>query len=208
MLLQLLFPCARAEHPKLFGFVRPCDSVNFITRGLLRPRCGSLLRNFGRPDRSATGASRTYLIKHAHTDILFLKRRYYTLSTLHTQLTHPILSLLGLVAGFGFLVSGSLSYNSKHGTRNSKLLNQPSGEAGAATCVPFGFDFVEVSLRRLRLLRRILFDTMTGISFQSVIFSSFHCLFTDVKIHRKSAILEGNWVGSWGKVSTNAFILL
>ena len=39
------------------------------------------------------------------------------------------LSLLGLVAGFGFLVSGSLYYNSKRGTRNSKLLNQPSGEA-------------------------------------------------------------------------------
>ena len=51
-LLQLL-PCTRTEHPKLFGFVRPCDSVNFITR-------------------------RTYLIKHAHTGILSLKRHYYT----------------------------------------------------------------------------------------------------------------------------------
>ena len=58
--------------------MRPCDSVYLITRGLLRPRCGSLLRNFGRPDRSATGASRTYLIKHAHTSILSLKRHYYT----------------------------------------------------------------------------------------------------------------------------------
>ena len=41
------------------------------------------------------------------------------------------LSLLDLVSGFGFLVSGSLSYNSKRGTGNSKLLNQPSGEADA-----------------------------------------------------------------------------
>ena len=27
-----------------------------------------------------------------------------------------------------------------------------------------------------------IFDTMTGISFQSVVFSSFHCLVTDVKM--------------------------
>ena len=53
MLLLLIIPCTRTEHPKLFGFVLPCDSVNFITR-------------------------RTYFIKHAHTSILSLKRHYYT----------------------------------------------------------------------------------------------------------------------------------
>ena len=31
-----------------------------------------------------------------------------------------------------------------------------------------------------------IFDTMTGISFQSVIFSSFHCLVTDVKMLQRS----------------------
>ena len=103
--LKVSFPCTRAEHPKLFGFVRPCDSVNFITRGLLRPRCGSLLRNFGRPDRSATGASRTYLIKHAHTYISSLKRRYYTPFDCIAQLTpsqenYVIISHGGSFCGF------------------------------------------------------------------------------------------------------------
>ena len=145
--LKVSFPCTRTEHPKLFGFVLPCDSVYLIPRGLLRPRCGSLLRNFGRPDRSATGASRTYLIKHAHTDILFLKRRYYTLSTLHTQLTHPILSLLGLVSGFWFRVLFPTTRNAELGTQNC-LTNQVEKPANIGTA--------------------------TGISFQSVIFSSFH----------------------------------
>ena len=39
---RLLFACARTEHPKLFGFVRPCDSVYLITL-------------------------RTYLVKHTHS---------------------------------------------------------------------------------------------------------------------------------------------
>ena len=39
---RLLFACARTEHPKLFGFVRPCDSVDFIPL-------------------------RTYLVKHTHS---------------------------------------------------------------------------------------------------------------------------------------------
>ena len=47
------------------------------------------------------------------------------------------------------------------------------GEAGAATCVPFGFDFVEASLRRLRLLRRIFLGTTPVYHFNQFSFLPF-----------------------------------
>ena len=51
---RLLCACARTEHPKLFGLVRPCDSVDFLP---LRP----------------------YLVKHAHCKIIHQNWQYYTI---------------------------------------------------------------------------------------------------------------------------------
>ena len=79
---SFLFACTRAEHPKLFGFVRPCDSVYLIA---LRP----------------------YLVKHAHTSILSLKRHYYTPFEHIAQPAHPH---YGLKLAFSLQASYIVAY--------------------------------------------------------------------------------------------------
>ena len=73
------FMCARPEHPKLFGLVRSCDSVDFLA---LRP----------------------YLIKHAHHKIIHQNWQYYTIiirkiayaTSLLNKSTHSLSSLANI----------------------------------------------------------------------------------------------------------------
>ena len=67
----------------------------------------------------------------------------------------------------------SLSLRRKRRIEDNAPYHFIRGEADAATCVPFGFDFVEASLRRLRLLRRIFLGTTSVYRFNQLSFLPF-----------------------------------